>query len=409
MELLKVDTLDEAILKLYNEYINNGGYIYKEVININLALDRILACDIISNTDVPEFDRTVVDGYAVIAKDTQGANESIPTFLNVVGESLMGKPCDIELKSGDCVYVPTGAMLPKNSDACVMVEHTENITNDKIAICESVASGKNVVKKGDDIKSGNLVFKSGRKLSAADIGLLSSIGIYQVEVFKKWNISIISTGDELIDENEEYKFGNVRDINSNLLSALSYKYNINVINRILLKDDKEVLESKISEFMKNSDVVILSGGSSKGKKDASSFVIDKITSSKVLTHGIAIKPGKPTITSFDKNTNTLVIGLPGHPVASAILFKLIAVDLYYKITNCKFKNYVCEGIMSENIPSSPGRMTFILANIDEKFNVTPIYGRSGLIHTLSSADGYIVLDINQEGIKKGDKVIFNYL
>ena len=409
MELLKVDSLDEAILKLYNAYTEGGKGFEIEERQVLDALDYILAEKVVSSVVVPEFDRSVVDGYAVIASDTQGANDSIPTFLKVVGESKMGEPCDIELKSGECVYVPTGSMIPKNSNACVMVEHTESITDDKVAIYEAVADGKSVVRKGDDIKEGEVIFDAGRKLSAADIGFLSSIGIYKVKVFKKWNITIISTGDELVDEKSEYKFGKIRDINTNLLSALSIKFGFKIINKFLLKDDAEILEKTLKTAMSDSDVVVISGGSSKGKKDASSLVIDKVTSSGVLTHGIAVKPGKPTITGYDKNTNTVVVGLPGHPVASAVLFKLVVCGLYDMITKTEAKDLVCEGIMTENMPASPGRMTFQLVKLDKDFNVTPIFGRSGLIHTLSEADGYIVLETDQEGIKKGDRIIVYYL
>lgn len=409
MELLKVDSLNQAIEKLYNEYQNNDGHIYVEEINVSEALDRVLAQDIASDFDVPEFDRSVVDGYAVIASDTQGANESIPTFLKIVGESKMGEACDIEIQSGECVYVPTGSMLPKNANACVMIEHTENITDDKVAIYESVAEGKSVVKKSDDIKKGEQILETGRKLTSADIGFLSSIGIYKVRVYKKWNITIISTGDELVDEKSEYKFGKIRDINTNLLLSLSKKYGFNVVKTYLLKDDADILEKTLKLALNDSDVVVMSGGSSKGKKDASSLVIDKVTSSGVLTHGIAVKPGKPTITGFDKTTNTIVVGLPGHPVASAVLFKLLVCGMFDRITKCKKKELVCEGIMSENMPASPGRMTFQLVKLDDNFNVIPIFGRSGLIRTLSEADGYIVLETDQEGIRKGDKIKVYYL
>lgn len=409
MELLKVDSLEHTIEKLYNEYNNNGGHIDIEEVRVENALGRVLAQSVKSECDVPEFDRSVVDGYAVMASDTQGANESIPTFLKIVGESKMGEFCDIELMSGECVYVPTGSMIPKNANACVMIEHTESITDDKVAIYEAVAEGRHVVKKADDIKKDDVVFELGRVISAADIGFLSSIGIYKIKVYKKWNVTIISTGDELVNEKSEYKLGKIRDINTNLLLALSEKYGFNVLNTYLLKDDAKVLEETIVSSMSNSDVVIMSGGSSKGKKDVTSIVIDKLSSSGVLTHGIAIKPGKPTITAYDKNTNTVLIGLPGHPVASAVLFKLVVGGLYELISKSKKHNLVCEGIMTENMPASPGRMTFQLVKLDKDFNVTPIFGRSGLIRTLSEADGYIVLETDQEGIRKGDKVKVFYI
>lgn len=409
LDLLKVDSLEEAVEKLYSECVNNEFNLGIEEVPVKDSFNRILAEDIVSKIDVPEFDRSAIDGYAVVAKDTEGANDTIPTFLDKIGESIMGEATSIEIKNGECVYVPTGGMLPKGATACVMIEHTESITDDKIAIYESVAEGKYVIKKGDDIKIGEIALKKGHIIKPADMGFLSSIAVDKIKVYKRLNITIISTGDELIDENDKNSFGKIRDVNTNLLLGLSYKYGINVIENHLLKDDEKLLENTIKDALKTSDIVVTSGGSSKGKKDASSVVIDRLTTSKVLTHGIAIKPGKPTITAFDKNTSTIVVGLPGHSVASAVLFKLVVINVMYKLMQVDEKEYTCEGIMTENIPASPGRTTIQLVKIDDSFNITPIYGRSGLIHTLSNADGFIKLELNQEGINKGSKVRVYYL
>ena len=389
--------------------MSNNFVIDTEEIDVKDSYGRVLAEDIISNVDVPEFDRSVVDGYAVLAKDTEGTTESIPTFLKVVGESKMGEVCELSINSGECVYVPTGAMLPKNANACVMVEYVENITDDKIAVFNSVQEGKNVVKKSDDISKSDVVLRKGKIISPADMGFLSSVAVSKIIVYKKLNITIISTGDELVDNDKDYKLGKIRDVNTNLLIGLSQKFNLNVINNYLLKDDEQLLEDTIIKAMKESDLVVVSGGSSKGKKDASSIVIERLCSSKVLTHGISIKPGKPTITAYDNNTNTIVVGLPGHPVASAILFRFVVVDIIYKLMNVDINYYTCEGNITENIAASPGRMTIQLVNVDKDYNVKPIYGKSGLIRTLSQADGFIKLDINQEGLNKGDKVNVYYI
>ena len=409
IDLLKVDSLDEAIDKLYNQCIDNNYIIDIEEIDVKDSYGRVLAEDIVSKIDVPEFDRSVVDGFAVIAKDTEGATESIPTFLNVVAESKMGEVCDININSGECVYVPTGAMLPKNADSCVMVEYVENITSKKIAVFNSVQTGKNIVKKADDIKKDDTVLKKGRIITAYDMGFLSSVAVKKIKVYKKLNITIISTGDEIIDDEKDYSLGKIRDINTNLLIGLVYKYNFNVVNTYLIKDDEKKLEDVIKTSMENSNIVVVSGGSSKGKKDTTSLVIDRLSSSKVLTHGIAIKPGKPTITAYDNKSNTILVGLPGHPVATAILFRFIVVDVIYKLMGVDNNYYTCEGELEENLAQSPGRMTIQLVKVDESFKVRPIYGKSGLIHTLSEATGFIKLGINEEGLNKGEKVKVYYL
>ncbi|MDO5563889.1 MAG: molybdopterin molybdotransferase MoeA [Eubacteriales bacterium] len=409
MELLKVDSLEVAKEKLYNEYKKGLGIEIEEVL-VSDSFNRVIANNVISKVNVPDFNRSTVDGYAVLAKDTNGSSDTIPTFLKVVAESKMGEECKTKIVSGECVYVPTGGMLPIGANAMVMLEHTENLTNEKIAIYEATPEWKNVVHIGDDIKEEETVIKKGKKISAGDMGLLSSIGVESINVYKKWRITIISTGDELVSNEKDYKFGKIRDVNSNLLLGLCIENNFEIVNKFLIKDDENDLREIINDCKKNSDVVVISGGSSKGKKDLSAKVIYELSSTGVLTHGIAIKPGKPTITAYDKKTNTVLIGLPGHPIAAFLLFKLLIVDLYEKITcekNKSLQKYL-ELCISENLPASPGRTTFQLVSI-ENDKAIPIYGRSGLIHTLSMAMGYIIMEENQEGINKGERVKVYYL
>lgn len=409
IELLKVDSLEEAINKLYNETFEEEKFFETEEINICDALNRVLAEDLVSKINVPGFDRSTVDGYAVIASDTNASSETVPVFLNIIGESIMGEVCDIELHNGECVYVPTGSMLPKNANACVMIENTENITDKKIAIYEAVGVGKSIIKEFDDTKINDIILKKGKIINPQDIGYISSVGINKIKVYKKWNVSIISTGDELISSEDEYKIGKIRDINTNLLTSLSIECGFNVINKCLVKDNEDKLKKEVLSHMGDCEIIIISGGSSKGKKDASSNVIDSLVSTGVLTHGIAIKPGKPTITGYDKKSKTIVIGLPGHPVASAFLFKFLIYGLYKKILNIDLKDKIIYGKITENIPASPGRMTIQLVSIDKDTNIIPIFARSGIIHSLSDADGYLIVDKDSEGINKGDIVKVYYL
>ena len=409
IELLKVDSLEVAINKLYDLTFDEKNFFEVEEVDVSDSLNRVLAEDLISSINVPGFDRSTVDGYAVIASDTNASSETIPVFLNLIGESNMGEVCDIEIKNGECVYVPTGAMLPKNADACVMIENTENITNKKIAVYESVGVGKSVIKATDDTKINDVILKKGKLINSQDIGYILSIGIKKIKVYKKWNVSIISTGDELISIDDEYKIGKIRDINTNMLYSLSIECGFNVLDRCLVKDNEDELKNKVLSCMNNSDIVIISGGSSQGKKDASSNVINSLASSGVLTHGIAIKPGKPTITGYDKVSKTILIGLPGHPVASHFLFKFLIYGLYKKLLNIDYVDKIVYGKITENLPASPGRMTIQLVNIDKDLNVKPIFARSGIIHSLSNADGYLIVDKDSEGINIGEIVKVYYL
>lgn len=404
MELLNVEKLDEAREKLYEKCIESGFTLKVEKVSVSDSLDKILADDVVAEIDVPTFRRSTVDGYAVRSIDVGGASDSVPSFLKVIGESKMGNFCEYKICAGETVYVPTGGMLPEGSDAMVMVEWVENFGFDKIAVYKSVASGESLVNIGDDNKKSDILLKKGRKIKISDIGLLSSNGIRDVNVYKGFDISIVSTGDEIASIDREKNIAEVYDINSYTIEAMCKKKNFNIKEKILLKDEKENLKNKISSLMGISDVVVISGGSSKGKKDATAEVIGELCSSGVMTHGIAVKPGKPTIIGYDEKTETIVIGLPGHPVASVLLFDLIVNYLYEKFSGDISKKIKVKGKMCENIMQSPGRKTFQLVTIDDNYDVRLVLGKSGLINTMSKADGYIIIDEDSEGVNVGEIV-----
>lgn len=404
MELLKVEKLEVAQKKLFDKCIDSRFCIKEKTVDILDCLNFILSKDVYASIDVPTFRRSTVDGYAVISSDVSGASESVPCFLDIVGESLMGDECTHYLKSGECMYVPTGGMIPEGADAMIMVEWTEKFTDNKLSVYKSIASGNNVVNIGDDNKKGDLLLKKGRKLSPSDMGLLSSNGIKEVDVYDSLNVAIISTGDEVADISSEKKVSQVYDINTYTIFGECKKNKFNVNDKCLIKDDEKILYDTLKSMMQKNDVVVISGGSSKGKKDNTAKVIGDLCSSGVMTHGIAVKPGKPTIIGYDDSTKTIVIGLPGHPVASLLLFRLLVVNLYEKLTGADIYKVKVKGKMCENIVQSPGRTTFQLVTIDEDYNVHLVLGKSGLINTLAKADGYIVINDNVEGVNVGDIV-----
>jgi len=428
VELLKVDTIEEAVNKL-GRYADQLPLYTEETPHWD-ALGRILAEDIICRENIPGFRRSTMDGYAVRSLDTGGASDSIPTFLKVKGEVDMGKePLGNAafVGHGECVYVPTGGMIPEGADAVVMVEYCENFGLDEIAVYTSVSTGNNSVLPGDDVRMDQVVLKRGRRLKPADIGLLSAIGQTAVKVYRPWRLSIFSTGDEIIDPYEIPAPGQVRDVNTFALIAQAKEMGFDVIHYEVVVDDEDVLRNKVESAMQVSDLVFISGGSSQGKKDATAKIIDDLTSTGVLTHGIAVKPGKPTITGFDEVSKTVLVGLPGHPVAAVLLFRIIAGSLWdmaleimnehklrYGLSSLVNQNVVI-GKISQNIAASPGRKTFQLVKFikilwcqtpenSEIPTVFPILGKSGLIRTMSEADGYIVMDVNDEGINCGELV-----
>ncbi len=407
MKLLKVDLLEEALEKLKNA-MKNKKIDIKEI-TVSESFEKVLAEDVFSAEDVPHFNRSIMDGYAVHAEDTAGAGESMPTFLDVVGEVEMGKYADFSIKNGECAYVPTGGMLPDGADSVCMVEYCEHFDETRIAVYSAVSYGRNMVFAGDDVKKDSLVLKRGRKITPADMGLLSAIGVTKIKVYKPFKIFIFSTGDEIISPSEKPSFGEMRDVNTYGLIGEAKEFGFEVMGFEIVKDNEEVLKEKIKSVMENCDFVVVSGGSSQGKKDATSSIIDSLTSTGVLTHGIAVKPGKPTIIGFDEPTNCALIGLPGHPVAAMILFRLVVGGMWESLTGNDDKKPSVFGTMGANIGAAAGRKTFQLVTVDyDKLDnslplVMPVLGESGLISTMSKADGYIVLDVNDEGINKGER------
>ena len=409
MELLKVDTITSARDKLLN--VLQGKSVDIVQVNLLSACGYILAKDITATEPVPAFRRSSVDGYAVIANDTSGASENLPVFLKIVDEIAMGSASEKEIHSGECAYVPTGGMVPEGADAVVMVEYCELFESYQTAVYHSTASGRNIVTVGEDIKSGELVLKRGTRIRPQEIGVLACLGITMVEVYKPWEITIISTGDELISPDEIPSLGKIRDINTYALYTKAKEHGLNVSDTRVLKDNEQELKSAIRKAMQKSDVVMISGGSSQGKKDMTRKIIDEVAVPGSFTHGLALKPGKPTIIGYDENSGTLLAGLPGHPVAALLVFEMLIYWLWKEITNQQVDPSVFARITS-NLASAPGKMTcqpVKLLRREKEYYAEPVFGKSGLITTLTKADGYILIDQNKEGLQKDEIVEVFYL
>lgn len=409
MQFLKVDTLEQAREKLVNAV--GDAFIKIEKVSLKDAVGRNLAEDIYCPEMVPDFRRSTVDGYAVKARDTQGAGESIPVFLDIVEEISIGKPAKKTIKSGECAYVPTGAMLPDGADAMVMVEYTELFDETSAAIYSSVAPGQGVVQIGEDAKEGALLLKKGSILDGKSIGVLASIGINEVPVYCPWKVTIISTGDELVKPGTSKNMCEIYDVNTYAVFALAKEQGLEVEETYTVCDEESLLEETLRNAMKNSDIVAVSGGSSQGKKDMTATLIDRVASPGVWTHGLALKPGKPTIVGMDEDSKTLFIGLPGHPVAAMMVFELLIIWLKRKLFEEKEKLAI-PAVMASNVPGAPGKTTCQMVKLVAEnggYTAVPVFGKSGLMSTLTQADGYIEVGMNQEGIKTGEMVYVHLL
>lgn len=376
-----------------------------EEIKIEESLNRILSNDIVSQIDVPHFRRSTVDGYAVITRDTYGASETMPVFLQVIDKVEMGKEIETSLTSDKAIYVPTGGMVPDGADSVVMVEYVESFDGENIGVYKTNAPKENIIDKGDDIKRGSIVLNKGMKIRPQDIGVLSSLGLERVKVFKRPRVTIISTGDEIVPPDMEAKPGQIKDINTYTISAMVKNCGGEVVHKQVVKDSFEELKRIMEASLNKSDMLILSGGSSVGEKDISAKVINDLGEPGVFVHGIAIKPGKPTILAKVKNKP--VFGLPGQPASAMIVFK---VFVEYFIRNLLFldnEDYFIYGKSAVNIHSAQGKETYQMVTLhkdNDEYIASPVYGKSGMITLMSRAKGYIKIDTNKEGIKQGEEV-----
>jgi molybdopterin molybdotransferase len=403
MDLFNVLTVTETF-KVIDENFNYE--LGSEFVELPAAEGRILKHTIVSEENVPDFKRSTVDGYAVFSKDTFGASESFQSILNLKGEILMGQEAEGEISiPGQCYYVPTGGMLPKGADSVIMIEYTEELDSTTILASKSVSPGENVIEAGEDIKKGEIVLKEGTKLRAYEVGVLASLGFYNVEVYKRPVIGIISTGDEVVHPAENIKTGQIRDINTYMLNSLAIDKGCVPIIYGLIEDEYELLKNTAEKALSECDILLISGGSSVGKKDNTVKVIKDMEDSEILVHGISVKPGKPTI--IGKSKEKIVLGLPGHPLSCAVIFKVVVKYYIDKITKHKEIIYPIICKFKFNYHKAKGREEYLPVTVEEKGDgllASPVFGKSGLITGFSKAYGYIRIERNEEGIKEGQTV-----
>ena len=398
--MLYVKTPEEVLAMIESEF---APLERTEVVSLSDAMGRVLAEDIAAREYVPDFDRSTVDGFAVRASDTFGCSDAIPAILPLQATVLMGEGADFTLNEGECVAVPTGGAVPKGADGVVMLEYTEDYGDGTIGIAKSAAPGMNMIFRGDDVYPGKVILRKGRVLSSADIGALAAIGQVQVKVAKRLSVGVISTGDELVPPEVQPGPGQVRDVNSPMLEAMLTAFGCKVVRYGIVIDDEALLADKVSQAISECDAVLLSGGSSVGVKDAACRIIESV--GKLLLHGIAIKPGKPTI--LGKTGEKPIVGLPGHPVAAYFITKLFVQPLLGRLGGRDMTAYTVTARVTESISANHGRAQYHCCRLTKKdgqLYAKPIRGKSGLITTLAGADGYFCIDRDCEGLPQNAEI-----
>lgn len=398
--MLYVKTPEDVLALIKEEFSPLGQ---GETVSLSAAMGRILAEDIAAGEYVPNFDRSTVDGFAVRARDTFGCTDAIPTILPLQQTVQMGQGADFPLNAEACVAVPTGGAVPKGADSVVMLEYTEDYGDGTIGISRPVAPGENMIFRGDDVFPGKVILQKGRVLSSADIGALAAIGRVRVPVVKKLTVGVISTGDELVPPEVQPCPGQIRDVNSPMLEAMLTAFGCHVINYGIVTDDEALLTQKVRQAAAECDAVLLSGGSSVGVKDAACRIIESM--GRLLLHGIAIKPGKPTI--LGKAGPKPLVGLPGHPVAAYFITKLFVLPLLGRLSGRDMTAYTVTAKVTQSISANHGRAQYHCCRLtprDGEVWAEPIRGKSGLITTLAGADGYFCIDRDCEGLPKNAEI-----
>jgi molybdopterin molybdotransferase len=386
------------------------------------ALSRFTAADIFAPHPLPDFTRTTVDGYAVRAKDTFGASDSLPAYLTLIGEVPMGDTPSFELGTGQCALIHTGGMLPNGADAAVMVEYTQQTSQvsknlgsltHEIEIFKSVADGENVIRIGEDVAQGQLVIAKGTKLRPAEIGGLMALGLTSIQVAKQPRVGLISTGDEVIDPSQNPHPGQVRDINSYTLSALVEKNGGAAVRYGIFRDQFEVLKEAAAKALSECDMLIITAGSSASTRDMTADVIRSLGEPGVLVHGINTRPGKPTILGVCGGK--AVIGLPGNPVSALVNGYLFVVPVIEKYLGALPKpKATVQARLTVNLPSQAGREDWWPVKLQRsdpgtlqskaEWQADPIFGKSNLIFTLASSDGLLRIHPDATGLSAGEIV-----
>ncbi|MHA1149937.1 MAG: molybdopterin molybdotransferase MoeA [Promethearchaeota archaeon] len=398
----KLTFIEDAIKKL-EPFVYKIGH---EEIDINNSLDRVLADNIISPIDVPPFDRSAMDGYAVVAEDTFGASHSNPKSVILKGIVEIGEFNTLKIEKSEAIRISTGAPIPEGANGVVKIEETE-LKGNTIKIYSPITPLKNISKKGEDMVKGTEVLRKGIEIKPEHIALLSSLGIKTIPVKLKPKISIFSVGDELVEVGNALVQGKIYNSNGPMISNLVQLYGGAVIQAKTLLDDKDLIIKHLKNSVKDSDLIIFTGGTSVGTKDLLPEIIQE--NGKIITHGIAMRPGTPILTSIIDNTLTFC--LPGTPVAAYIGFLLIIGPTIRRLMECTIIDPRIEisAIISKDIPvSGLGFLNCLRVKIEKhegQLLAIPIRLKgSGILSSLTNSDGIVEIAPFQEGLRKGESV-----
>jgi molybdopterin molybdotransferase len=395
----------DEVLKLLEGFGPCGA----EEIPLDQAFNRVLSHPVISPEDLPGFSRSTMDGYAVRARDTFGASESLPALFEVTGEVSMGEAPSEAIGQGQAIRISTGGMLPEGADGVVMVEFCHALDRETLEVSRAISPLENVIQPGDDIGKNTQVLPEGHRLRPQDLGVLAGLGLAGIRVHRQPRIAIISTGDELVSLHGHPAPGQVRDINRYSLGAFCLKTGAVPLFLGICPDEFETLGTFVRRGMEAADAVWLSGGSSVGSRDLTLKVFETLKDFELMVHGISISPGKPTIIA--RSGAIPLVGLPGHVASALVVAEVFMGPLITRLSGLADPDLTqgnrVKARLSRNIESKSGREDYIRVRLHREENTLsaePVFGKSGLISPLVEGHGMVRVDVNTEGLYQGDLV-----
>jgi len=375
-----------------------------ETVALAGAHGRVPAEPVRAPHDLPGFARATVDGFAVRAADTYGASEGLPSYLDVTGAVRMGHAAEVAVAPGIAVAMPTGGVLPEGADAVVMVEHTQETMPGTIEVVRPVAPGEGLVRADEDARAGAELLPAGRRLRAQDVGLLAAAGATEVRVHARPRVAIVSTGDEVVPPGtEDLAIGQIRDATASALGALVRDAGGDPDPRGIVPDDRDALAAVLRDAVASCDVVVVSAGSSVGARDETAAVVAGLGEPGIWTHGIALRPGKPTLLADCGGVP--VIGLPGNPRSALVVFRVIGMPIVRLVGGMTDPppEPTVRARLERSVPSAAGRLDVVQVTVRDGV-ASPLFGASALLTILTAADGSIVVPHDATGLPAGSEV-----
>jgi len=402
----KLLNIDDVLEKFFSYGVVHR--IQAEEVPIVSSVGRVLASNLVTNIDLPPYDRSAVDGFALKAEDTLRSSESNPVSLKIVDTVEIGTTPKVPIRRLEAVRISTGAPRPVGADAVVMIEHAEQ-KKDQVKIFNPISAWKNMIKKGEDVKVGDLLLEEGSDIMPQDVGMLSALSLSSIKVVRKPRVAVLSVGDELLKESSEQAYGKTVDINRPAIISSLLQDGCEPLDLGIVGDDFGIVEAKVTGALGKNDMLLVGGGTSVGSKDIVPDVLDSLGEPGIVAHGLAIRPGKPAgLAILNKKP---VVLLPGYPVAALITYSIIARPIILRLLgneNIRNNGDIVNARLTRTIDSSPGIREFVRVTIRAKssgFSAEPVTASgASILSSMVRSNGIFVVPENTESIRQNELV-----